>query len=363
MNHICFFIGNISLSGGTERVSTTIANGFVLNGYKVSFLSLWGDGNSFFELDKDIASFSLFNKKKKFSKIYHQVVFKLRRFLKEHNIDTLINVESMLELYTIPAIIGLNIRNICWEHFNYHSDLGSKMRRIARHLAAAFADDVITLTDRDTSFWRENTWCRANIKAISNPSSFPIQNHHEPKIKNKLVLAVGRLTSQKGFDLLLDAWSKIISQIPAGWRLRIVGNGSDEVFLKKKCKSLDLEKNVEWIPSTTDIAQHYREASIYCLSSRFEGLPMVMLEAIAFGLPIVAFDCNTGPAEIISHGKSGFLCESSDVNALADALLNMILSSDESYMNFVSHAFLDAERFTNENILNIWKDLLIKYNL
>ncbi|MGL5668021.1 MAG: glycosyltransferase, partial [Shewanella sp.] len=146
MKNICFFISNLNSSGGTERVSSVIASELQFRGYQVHMLSLECGDNPFFELADDIKLSQLFTSAGRGKLRLPMAVGKLRRYLLQHKIDILIDVESMLALYALPAVIGLNVRHICWEHFNYHVDLGKVSRRVARKLAALFADDVVTLT-------------------------------------------------------------------------------------------------------------------------------------------------------------------------------------------------------------------------
>nr|MBO8918954.1 hypothetical protein [Proteus mirabilis] len=96
-------------------------------------------------------------------------IWKIRQFIIQNNIDIFISVESMLSLYSIPASIGLNVRNICWEHFNFNVNLGKRSRDFARKLAAYYANDIITLTKHDKNLWLNNLNCKANIVTINNP--------------------------------------------------------------------------------------------------------------------------------------------------------------------------------------------------
>ncbi|MGU5531918.1 glycosyltransferase [Aeromonas caviae] len=169
MKKICFFIGSLNATGGTERVASVIASEFQCRGYQIHMLSLQCGDEPFFELADGIHISQLFTTAGRGMLRLPQAIIKLRRYLQQHQIDILIDVESMLALYALPAVVGLNVRHICWEHFNYHVDLGKASRRLARKLAARFADDVITLTERDKQLWLANTTCKAHITAIPNP--------------------------------------------------------------------------------------------------------------------------------------------------------------------------------------------------
>lgn len=355
MKKICFFGGNLNHSGGTERVSTAIANGLAKQGYDVVMLNLYEGLDPFFEQHPSIKNEQLYSKNVSMAKNYFSTVLKLRAFLKQHNIETLIVVESMLALFSLPAVIGLNINHITWEHFNYNVDLGKKARRIARHLSRLFSDSIITLTERDKEIWQQRTVGRAKIFAIPNPSPYPISDH-TPTLNNKIVLAVGRLTYQKGFDLLLQAWAILKTKPEAkDWILQIVGEGEDKPLLDSLIHSLNLTDSVTIYPFSNQVSLYYQQASIYCMSSRFEGLPMVLLEAQSFGLPIVSFDCDTGPCEIIENGVSGYLAEPNNIVHLADNLLSLIQLGTNSYLEMSKNSkFNIINKFNDDEIIKQW---------
>lgn len=362
MKKICFFVGNLNQAGGTERVSSVIASELQHRGYQVHMLSLQCGNQPFFELADGIHISQLFTTAGRGMLRLPLAIGKLRRYLQQHHIDILIDVESMLALYALPAVLGLNIRHICWEHFNYSVDLGKASRRLARKLAARFADDVVTLTERDKQLWLTNTTCKANITAIPNPVTIspPTEiNLH----KEKLFLAVGRLTYQKGFDLLLQAWAQVALLHP-DWRLRIVGDGEDKAMLEQLLYELNIETSAELIPKTNNIAEHYQQAAFFVLSSRFEGFGLVLVEAQRYGLPAISFDCDVGPAEIIKHGETGWLCMAGNVTSLGELMVQAIVAGKdinipESQWNELSEASIhNAQRFALEQIIKRWQELL-----
>jgi len=351
---ICFFIDNIAHTGGTERVTTIIANQLVKFGIEVTILSLWGDGISSFKLDPLVELHSIYKNKDKFKYKIPSTVISIRRFVKANHFDWLITVESILSFFTIPACSFINIKQIVWEHFNFNTNLGLRARSLARRLAARFADHIVVLTTRDKELWTSNLSCNAEIIAIPNPLPYAIQEVKQGRSKN--VLAVGRLTYQKGFDLLINAWSKVKDSYP-DWHLNIVGNGEDLPLLQKLIESLCLNDNIHLYPGTKRIDEFYSDSSIFCLSSRFEGLPMVLLESQAFGLPVVSFDCETGPSEVIKNGYNGILCKPEDIIELSEGL-NKLIGDPLLRIEMSSNAFVNAQLFAAENITKQWIQLL-----
>jgi glycosyltransferase involved in cell wall biosynthesis len=140
------------------------------------------------------------------------------------------------------------------------------------------------------------------------------------------VLAVGRHVEQKGFDLLLRAWPAVLSRVPEA-RLRIVGDGPLRTSLTAQADALGISPTVQWIEQTKEMVDEYRSAAVFVLPSRYEGMPLALLEAQALGVPAVAFDCPTGPREVIG-ADTGIVVPPLSVNALAGALTSLLVQPD-----------------------------------
>jgi glycosyltransferase involved in cell wall biosynthesis len=348
---IIFLGGNFNLSGGTERVASIIANELTKIGYEITVVSAQGGGHPFYPLDSRIKIRSLFSEVGRNLLRTPLLIYRIRKLVLEEKADVLVTVESMLALFTVPATVGLETRNICWEHFNFNNDLGRRGRRIDRHLAARYCDVVVTLTERDRSYWKDRTTGSAKIVAIPNPSPFPVQFIDHDVSKKKIVLATGRLASQKGFDMLLQTWS-LVAPSSEGWRLRIVGDGPERESLAGQARSLGISETVEFTGLVSDVEKHYREASIFCLSSRYEGFGMVLLEAMAFGLPVVSFDCDMGPAEVL-EGTGGKLVAQGNVEELTKELLGL-MDSPEERLEISALSQKKAQLYQPDNILGEW---------
>lgn len=357
MKKICFLIGNLNNSGGTERVTSLIANALAQKNFQVSILSLADGKQSFFELEPDIKTYSLYPEKISFKKNFLGAVWLIRRFVTQNQIDTLVVVDSISCVFTVPALFGLKVKHICWEHFNFKVNLGVKYRDIGRKWAAKYCDYVVTLTKRDKELWEQGIKnIKAKIIPIANPSPFEVQENI-PSVDYKTILCVGRLTYQKGFDLLITAWAKVAQQVP-DWKVIIVGSGEDEIMLKQMAKDFAVEDSIVFAGQQSNMDQFYRKASFFCMSSRFEGLPMVLLEAQSYGLPIVAFDCDTGPAEIVQHNINGLLVESGNINGLTNSLLELINLSNIQYEKMSSNAVENSVKYSVNPILKQWLSII-----
>lgn len=356
MKKVCFLIGNLNNSGGTERVTTLIANELSRKKSNVCILSLIEGEKPFFDLDANIDFYSLYKEKISFARNYMSVIWKIRNFIKDYKIDTLIVVDSISCIFTVPALFGLNVKHICWEHFNFNVNLDVKFRDIGRKWAARYCDYVVTLTKRDKELWDQSIKnIKAQIIPIANPSPFQLQEN-TPSLDYKKILCVGRLTYQKGFDLLIVAWAKIAHQLP-DWKIIIVGSGEDELMLKQIAKDLEVENSIIFAGQQKNMDSFYRRASFFCMSSRFEGLPMVLLEAQSYGLPIVAFDCDTGPSEIVNN-KTGILVPVEDVISLSKKIKDMATLKEKLYHEMSLSSFSSSKNFNINNIILKWESIL-----
>jgi glycosyltransferase involved in cell wall biosynthesis len=182
-------------------------------------------------------------------------------------------------------------------------------------------EKFICLTEEDLGYWGRP----ANGSVIPNfLARFPAE---PAPLDCKTVLAVGRYSYQKSYDRLLDAWKMVCRRLPSrhGWTLRLVGDGEEREALVRHARKLGVSGTVQIGGTEQDMDAVYRGASIFALSSRYEGLPMVLLEAQAYGLPIVAFRCPCGPADVVRDGTDGYLVPEGDTEALADRMVGLML--------------------------------------
>lgn len=208
-------------------------------------------------------------------------------------------------------------RTICCDH--NHFSARSALWRLLRQSLYPKVAAVVCLTQADAPRFRA---LNANTRVIYNAS---LLRADRPALPNDgLVLAVGRHVAQKGFDLLVRAWA-VVARAEPQTRLRVVGDGPLRAEHQGLAQSLGIGDRIDWQLPTAQIERHYREASVFVLPSRYEGMPLALLEAQAMGVPAVAFDCPTGPAEIIS-AQTGRLVAAGDVAALAAALIELLSS-------------------------------------
>ena len=354
---IAFFGGNLTHSGGTERVLTTLANSLSRRGFEVVVISLTGEGKSFFELNEGIKLYWLGSKDLKTNILRN--LRKLRKISKEEKPDFWIDVDSILFFYSgIIRLFNKGINLISWEHFNYYMDfeVNKGLRKISRFLVTRFGKDFVVLSDEDMKNYKENEKVRAKLHRIYNPTPFGISEECVD-YSQKTVVTVGRLTHVKGYDMLLRSW-KIVEERMPDWELLFTGDGDERDNLKKLSEDLNLS-NVKFLGKTDEVKAAYKGGSVFALSSRNEGFPMVLLEAMSFGLPIVTFDCRAGIRELVDDGQNGLIAPCFDEKAYAENLCTL-MASEETRVKYGMASKQKIEAFSIDEITDEWERLFMR---
>lgn len=233
----------------------------------------------------------------------------------------------------LPIFLRRFISKIWMQH------LLKKIRRLS-----AF----VVLSYEDAGHWTALN----NVRVIHNPLSF-YPDEASP-LTNKQVIAVGRITYQKGFDQLIEAWNLVNMRHP-DWTLHIYGGGEVE-DLQKMINNLGLIDTCFLEGGIADIGQKYKESSLFALSSRYEGFPMVLVETMAYGVPAVAFACPCGPRDIIKDEEDGILIENGNISLLADGICALI--EDENLRKRLgANARKNIKRLEIDHIAQEWKTL------
>ncbi len=317
--NITFVCKTLNASGGIERATTLLANTLSRRGHRVYLVSWLGsDGVPFFDIDPDIEVRYLLPSQDKAPALVRDIrrFILMRRCLKKIKPDVVVLSGLYHSIINIPAARSFNV--VSWEHSALSRRHKHLITRLARRLSARYSKCVITTTAFDAEGY-QRIYKAKRVRVI--PNALTLNEATPSSLENKVVLSVGRLETVKGHDLLLEAWSKIE---PSDWTLRIVGSGRLLAELQKMVQEKQI-KQVEFVPSTPQIAEHYQQASLYALCSRSENFPLVLLEAMYMGLPCISFDCGPGPREIIRHGETGLLVPPQDTTALAQALQELMV--------------------------------------
>ncbi|MEV7724173.1 glycosyltransferase [Streptomyces sp. NPDC087917] len=253
-----------------------------------------------------------------------------------------------MEWVALADTKGLSVIGMSHESFEA-SNKSTRGARVRRHYAEA--DRMLVLTPEDADHW-----IRAGMQNVdSMPNPLPFMPETAAPRTSKVVASIGRLAFEKGMDLLLDAWADAVPHHP-DWTLRIYGAGIEEPALRAHCASLGLDDSVEWMGSTDDVLGALRGASVFAQASRAEGFPITLLEAMAAGLPVAAFDCAPGVREIVRHGEDGLLARLGNTMELAGHL-DALMTERELRDRLGDTGFRSVRRFSSAEITDRWEEL------
>ena len=356
---LLYITNGINGAGGLERVLSVKASYLAEHyNYDVTILSLnHNDTNPFYEFSNKIkfVSIDVSGNVLNYSRAYLKGI---RAQVNTIQPDIICVCDDGLKAFFIPLILGKKTPLIYERHasiqLNFSNQEATKKQQLMHYMMQKLGrkfDAFIVLTNGNLKEWKGN-----NLKVIPNPLSFYPTN--SSSLQNKRVIAVGSHSNTKGFDLLLKAWKKVITIHP-DWSLHIFGKYNHEKTYFHLAKTLEIQDSVIFSPPVANIEKEYLDSSIMVVSSRSEGFGMVLIEAMACGLPCVSFDCPHGPADIITQGEDGFLIENGNIEQMANAILQLI--EDESVrMDFGTTAKKNAKRYLTEHVMPLWDDLFKK---
>lgn len=351
--NLLFLEGDMSRKGGTERMTALIANALSAR-HSVFVISLrMVGGGVFFPLNGCVQHSVLDNGAGKTGAAAK--IRMIRRFIKENKIDCVINVDVGMGFYGIIAARGTGAKVITWEHGNYFNNWGSRWFPYFRRFAARHSDAMVVLTERDKQNYMTNiSRCRP-VTVIGNP----VEKHPVGYISDsRIILSAGHLAPVKRFTLIPEVGRTVFSRHP-DWQWRICGEGPERAEIERKIAEYGLSKNIILAGSVSDMETEYRAAAMYVMTSGMEGLPMVLLEAKSYGLPLVSFDIMTGPGEVIRDGVNGYLVPSGDTAALAEKICRLI-ENEELRRDFSENSQVDIERFDFNSITDAWEELITR---
>lgn len=353
MKKVGIIVSDITKSAGTERAVVNLANCLCADRKTdVSIISLYTDKDAipYYEIDNcvDLVNLQMTYSGSRSHRLltYRNIRKELRRIIVEKNIDILIGTTHA---YNILISTLDKVATIGCEHINYEAC--PKVIRPIRRLAYKRLSAVVVLTMKDACNY---TFISAKkLYVIPNISSF--ERSVKSDTTSHRIITIGRLSMQKGYDILIDIISEIKERLD-DWVVDIFGSGEMENELIKKIKTSSLEKIVFIHPPTKNIREEFLNSGFYLMTSRHEGLPMVLIEAQTCGLPIVSFNCPEGPSEIITDRIDGFLVPMGDTKQMGERIVEMI--RDVKMRSILGEkAYENSQRFSRENIAAKWSEL------
>jgi glycosyltransferase involved in cell wall biosynthesis len=275
----------------------------------------------------------------------------LVRFLASVRDGILIGTRPGLNLL-VAHLASDSVVRIGQDHLNlktYHPGLRANMRAAYGRL-----DLLSTLTERDAAAYRKMLGDRPPIECFPNPA--PDVGGRRASGDEKVVVAAGRLTRQKAFDRLIDAWAHVAPRHP-DWQLRIFGEGPKRDSLQRRIQRHGVADSAHLMGFTNRLPDELARASLYVMTSRVEGFPMVLLEAMGVGLPVVSVDCYTGPSDIVTDGVDGRIVPEEDRPALVEAM-SELMGDDARRKAFGVRALEAAGRYELGDITARWEERL-----
>lgn len=371
---IVYCIPSMYMAGGVERVVTLKASYFAEQyGYDLTIITTDGeDRDSFFPLSDKV---KLINLAIHFEELWHQPFFKkvLMYLYKQYCYKKKLNIELNrirpdITISTLRREINFindikdgskkigeihinraHYRNFTPNRTNLFKALFAKCWRYGLVDRVKKLDRFVVLTEYDRQAWQEVP----RVDVIPNP--LPFYPDKIPSVRRKRIIAVGRYFDEKGYDLLLKAWA-IVEKACDDWELDIYGDGN-KLYYEKIADYLSLDSNrCRLNDSISDVQKEYLDSSLFVCTSRFEGFGMGIVEAMACGLPVIAFDCLWGPRSIITDGEDGLLVENGNIEKMADTILSLIYHP-ERISEMGINARRNVLRFNIDAVAKKWKRL------
>lgn len=376
---LLYLTKSFASKAGVERVLCDKMNWLAEHGYDIMFVT-YEQGNhpyafnlhpSVIHVDLDVRFFELsgFSFGRRFlGYLRYRCKFKegFQKQIDFFNPDIIITTTYQLKLLDLITNVRTNAKMVLESHIAcYKAKKSGEFPRhsIFHYIAMLYDcfflrrvrgfDELVALTEGDANDWKKYF---KNVSIIPNPITFfPNELELKRTEGSNRIIAVGRLDEQKGFDLLIESFSKI-SNLCNNWKIDIYGDGNDKNMLLDMIKKYDLEGRVIINPPTSDIYKEYMSSDFFVLSSRYEGYALVLNEAMSCSLPCVAFRCKYGPEDAIINGENGLLVPNGDMNLLADGML-WLIEHEEERLKMGQKARISSARYKKEKIMEEWNKL------
>lgn len=371
---IVYILRSFATKAGTERVISDKMNYLAEHGYNLTLITYeQGKHPKAFPLHPSISHIDLntrfFEIEKYFFlkrlslllRLRKQFRLKLQSVIDDINPDFIVSTTYSIKLIDIILSISTRASQIVESHVacnnikrsdDYRNSIFYPLAKMYDKWSLgkiAKADKLVVLTNGDARDWRKYS---SRVIIIPNPLTvYPdkVLPHQETRCR---ILCVGRLQEQKGYDMLIDAFS-LIAQQCLDWKIDIFGDGPDKEILIDKIQKLNLVDRIIINPPSTNIYEEYQQSDFFVLSSRFEGLPLVLGEAMSCGIPCVSYRCKYGPEDIIKDGQNGLLVEDGNVKELGEKILWM-LSHTEERLQMGKKAREDIRQYDKSLIMQKW---------
>lgn len=365
-NHILLMVSSMN-AGGAERVAASLADAWVSKGYEVTLLVTFsGRGECFYTLSKEVDILYLADKTRTHKLpllAYISRFLALRRLVRRLRPNVLVSFLTNVNVAALLSTLGTKIPTVvCERTYPPQLPVGASWRQL-RRWTYPVASRVIMQSSEGVR-WLETEIPSAHGIVMPNPILYPLPVN-EPTIspvsviapERRILLAVGRMSEEKGFDSLIRGFSSLASQHPQ-WDLVILGDGPLRPVLADQVRHLGLAGRVFMPGRAGNVGEWYQRADLYVMSSRVEGFPNTLGEAMSHGCPAVSFDCDTGPRDLIRHDVDGLLAPPGDVAVLAQ-YLSRLMESDALRSRMATRALEVRDRYSIERVLALWDQVFV----
>ena len=283
----------------------------------------------------------------------------IQKIVDQNSSDIIVVADNGLKGFLVPFLLKTKIPVLLEIHgakteiinkkFSFFALLKRRIHVIVKCFAITKFDQVVFLNKKSAAEWNF-------YKAKIIPNAVSFEPSERSKLTSKTAIAIGRHSYEKGLDRLLPIWKEVSLQNP-DWKLKIYGDITHETtFLKREIEKLQLHNSIELLPPVSDIEKVYKEASVFLMTSRFEGFGMALLEAMSFGLPVISFDCPIGPGNLIENNVDGILIPDNDIELYTEKL-NFLIQNKELQNQLSANAVKKASYFSKDEIMLLWEEL------
>ena len=350
-----FLLGGLQGNGGIGRVTSLVAEELdKRHDITVITYGPYDSNTALYHFPQSVRIISLNQTGSMKSYILNGGIRKLREVIINNNLQIVIACGALFFPICVFSRIGTIARVICWEHSNANNMSDHSFQMLCRRCGAKMADAVVTITKQDYEMFKQNMKPRL-LRQIYNPVDDRIQYQYSVDNDPHRIISVGRLTYQKNYPLLINVAKVILSKYN-NWSWDIYGEGSDRHIIEKLIFENGLTDRLVLKGQVDNLYERYGEYSFYVITSRYEGFGMALVEANRAGLPIISFDVECGPKEIINNGVNGLLIEPLNENKMIEAI-SFLCDNREKCLELSKNAKKEENRFCIENIGNNWEKL------
>lgn len=356
--NVAFIHAGFSKSGGIERVVSIILNALSKDSeYNLFSIEYVKSEKLSVKIDDAVKRFHLYESGISMTSalVKGGVINKTIRLLKENNIDVVIGCGALYFPVAVVAGKLANVKSICWEHTNPKINCDFKFQKQIRMFGLRYSDANVLITESAKKYY-DSIKKKKNI-LIYNPVDDDLFVEYTPyNIESKKIISVGRLCYAKNYDLLIKIAEKVLKKHD-GWSWDIYGDGEEYEKLNRIISKTSVIGRLALKGNALNIYELYSNYSFLVMTSRYEGFPMVLLEGAAKSLPLVSFDVETGPNEIIIDSVNGYLIDKYNPDIMVERIDNLI-NNEEKRKKMSSNAYDTAKKFSLETICAAWKSLL-----